>query len=142
MLNEKMENNTENVVGRHANFSKTITETDIVNFAGICGDFNPIHINEIEASKSIFGKRIAHGMIGASLLSTVLGMYMPGPGTILLEQSLRFLKPVFINDTLTAYAEIQSIDEQHNANVLTVVSNQKGEHVIEGIAKVKLPRNK
>ncbi|HEM6372295.1 TPA: MaoC family dehydratase [Streptococcus suis] len=127
-------------VGQTGSFSKTITETDVVLFAGISGDLNPAHINEVEASKGMFKKRIAHGMLGASLISTVLGMYLPGPGTIYLGQNLKFLKPVAIGDTLTALATIVEKDEKGWLKLETTVTNQDGVVVISGQAKVIPPK--
>lgn len=127
-------------VGQTGSFSKTITETDVVLFAGISGDLNPAHINEVEASKGMFKKRIAHGMLGASLISTVLGMYLPGPGTIYLGQNLKFLKPVAIGDTLTAMATIVEKDEKGWLKLETTVTNQEGVVVISGHAKVIPPK--
>ncbi len=127
-------------VGQKASFSKTISETDIVNFAGICGDFNPVHVNKIEAEKSRFGKQIAHGALINSFISTVLGLYLPGNGTIYLSQNSKFLNPVYIGDTITAEVCITEIYEKKRARLLTIVSNQKGEIVIEGNATVLLPR--
>ncbi|HEM6345083.1 TPA: MaoC family dehydratase [Streptococcus suis] len=127
-------------VGQTGSFSKTITETDVVLFAGISGDLNPAHINEVEASKGMFKKRIAHGMLGASLISTVLGMYLPGPGTIYLGQNLKFLKPVAIGDTLTALATIIEKDEKGWLKLETTVTNQEGVVVISGHAKVIPPK--
>ncbi|HEM6266591.1 TPA: MaoC family dehydratase [Streptococcus suis] len=127
-------------VGQTGSFSKTITETDVVLFAGISGDLNPAHINEVEASKGMFKKRIAHGMLGASLISTVLGMYLPGPGTIYLGQNLKFLKPVAIGDTLTALATIIEKDEKGWLKLETTVTNQEGVVVISGQAKVIPPK--
>ncbi|HEM6190830.1 TPA: MaoC family dehydratase [Streptococcus suis] len=127
-------------VGQTGSFSKTITETDVVLFAGISGDLNPAHINEVEASKGMFKKRIAHGMLGASLISTVLGMYLPGPGTIYLGQNLKFLKPVAIGDTLTAMATIVEKDEKGWLKLETTVTNQEGVVVISGQAKVIPPK--
>ena len=89
-------------IGQKASFSKTITEGDVYSFAGLVGDFNSVHVNLIEAEKSMFGKRIAHGMLVGSFISTVLGMYLPGPGTIYLEQNCKFKNPVFMGDTITA----------------------------------------
>lgn len=126
-------------VGDCASFSKTITETDVYGFAGICGDFNPVHINKVEAEKSIFGKQVVHGMLCSSLISTVLGMYMPGPGTIYLGQDLKFVAPVFIGDTITATAIIQEILPKGKAKILTEVRNQNNKSVITGEAFVKLP---
>ncbi|ABR36389.1 MaoC family dehydratase [Clostridium beijerinckii] len=121
-------------------FSKTISEYDIYNFAGISGDFNPIHVNKEKAKKSIFKDRIAHGILVSSFISTVLGMYMPGPGTIYLKQTLSFNKPVYIGDTITATVTIKEIiADKKIAKIETIVKNQKEITVIEGEAIVKLP---
>ena len=127
-------------VGQVGTFTKTITETDVVLFAGISGDLNPAHINEVEASKGMFKKRIAHGMLGASLISTILGMYLPGPGTIYLGQNLTFLKPVAIGDTLTATATITAVDEKGWLTLETIVTNQDDVKVIVGTANVIPPK--
>jgi Acyl dehydratase len=121
-------------------FSKTISEYDIYNFAGISGDFNPIHVNKEKAKKSIFKDRIAHGILVSSFISTVLGMYMPGPGTIYLKQTLSFNKPVYIGDTITATVTIKEIiADKKIAKIETIVKNQKEITVIDGEAIVKLP---
>lgn len=124
-------------IGDSASISKTLTEADVYNFAGICGDFNPIHINEQEAEKSRFGKRICHGMLVASFISTVLGMYLPGPGSIYLEQSVKFLAPVYIGDTITATAIVKGI-ENKIVKLETVVVNQNSETVIKGTAVIMI----
>ena len=129
-------------MGQKAVFSKTITETDVYNFAGICGDFNPVHVNKVEAENSIFGKQVAHGMLVASFLSSVLGMYLPGPGTIYLSQSLEWKRPVYIGDTICAQAEIIEIDKSNKARLETVIVNQNGERVVCGEAYVRLPERK
>ena len=126
-------------IGQSASFSKTITETDIVNFAGISGDFNPVHINDIAAASSRFGKRICHGALVNSFISTVLGMYMPGPGTIYMSQESKFIKPVYVNDTVTAICEIISISDKGKAEISTTVINQNNEIVVQGKALVLLP---
>lgn len=126
-------------VGDIGTFSKTIAEYDIYSFAGIIGDFNPVHVNKVEAEKTQFKKRIAHGMLGASLISTVLGMIMPGPGTIYLEQNCKFRKPVYVGDTLTAIVKITEIDRERKSKLLTWVKNQNDVIVIEGNAVVILP---
>lgn len=128
-------------IGQFATFSKTITETDVYGFAGICGDFNPVHVNKVEAEKSIFKRQIAHGILSGSLISTVLGMYMPGPGTIYLSQTLEFKAPVYIGDTIAAQAKIVDIDERGRATIETNVVNESGVVVISGIAVVKLPKS-
>ena len=81
-------------LGDSASFTKTVTETDIVLYAGITGDMNPAHLNAESAKDSMFGQRIAHGMLSAGFISAVLGMQLPGPGSIYLGQELRFVKPV------------------------------------------------
>lgn len=123
------------IVGDEASISKTISEADVYNFAGICGDFNSIHVNRERAKDSRFGDRICHGMLVASFISTVIGMYLPGEGTIYLEQNMRFVAPVFIGDTITAVVKVKDINV--NVAVLeTNVINQNGKIVIEGMAKV------
>ncbi|HLM68295.1 MAG TPA: MaoC family dehydratase [Longimicrobium sp.] len=127
-------------VGMQAAFSKTVTETDVVLFAGVTGDLNPMHVNEVEAGRSRFGGRIAHGMLTASFLCPVLGMHLPGPGTIHLEQHLRFLHPVCIGDTVTARAEVTELfPERRRARLRTWCENQDGLVVVEGEALVLVP---
>lgn len=129
-------------VGQRGSFAKTISEADIYGFAGICGDFNPVHVNECAAKESVFGKRVAHGLLGGSLISTVLGMCMPGPGTIYLSQSLEFKAPIYIGDTITAEVTITEIVDKGRAKLDTRVVNQEGDCVIKGEAVVKLPAGK
>jgi 3-hydroxybutyryl-CoA dehydratase len=126
-------------VGQKASFGKTITEADIVLFAAVTGDTNPMHLNEEYARSSIFGERIAHGMLAAGLITKVMGTQLPGPGTIYMSQSLRFRKPVRIGDTVTATVEITALNaEKHRANLRTVCA-VKGEAVLEGEALVAVP---
>ncbi|WP_270215028.1 MaoC family dehydratase [Clostridium butyricum] len=121
-------------------FSKTITEYDIYTFAGISGDFNPIHVNREKAKDSIFSGQIAHGILVSSFISTVIGMYLPGPGTIYLKQTLNFRKPVYIGDTITASVSIKEIEENKKiAKLYTIVTNQNNLMVLDGEAVVKLP---
>ncbi len=128
-------------IGDKACFSKTISETDVYLFAGITGDLNPAHINEVEASQGIFKGRIAHGILVTGLISTVLGMYLPGPGTIYMGQDLRFLAPVKIGDTIQAEAEvIEIIKEKNRVRLKTTCVNQEGRLVIDGSALVMPPR--
>lgn len=126
--------------GQSAEFSKTVTEADVVLFAGITGDLNPAHIDDVAASESRFGGRIAHGMLVASFISTVLGMRLPGPGTIYLSQSLRFTAPVRLGDTVTARVEVaELVPAKRRARLTTTVRNQRGETVVEGEATVMVP---
>lgn len=128
-------------IGDKANFEKTITETDVYLYAGITGDLNPAHINQPAAEKSMFKGRIAHGMLTAGLISTVLGMYLPGPGTIYLGQELKFLAPVRFGDTIKAEAEVLEKNEERNRIKLkTTCTNQEGVVVLEGIATVMPPK--
>lgn len=125
-------------------FQKTISESDVYLFAGITGDFNSIHINKVEAEKSIFKERLVHGILVTGLISTVIGTKLPGEGTIYMEQDVKFLKPVKIGDTVTANVEvIEFINEDKGIIKLdTFVVNQKGEKVISGYAIVKAPVGK
>lgn len=120
-------------VGDRASFAKTVSESDVYGFAGITGDFNPVHVNAVYAAESMFERRIAHGMLYASFISTVLGMQLPGPGVIYLSQSLRFLKPVFIGDTVTAEVEVaEMFAEKNRVRFLTRCFNQDAQLVAEG----------
>ena len=131
----------EMTVGESASFAKTVTETDIYLFAAISGDFNPAHINEVEASKSMFGKRIAHGLLSSGFISAALGTQLPGPGTISLGQNLKFVRPVGIGDTVTATVTVTELLPEKNRAVLeTVCVNQNGEEVITGTATVMPPK--
>ena len=124
-------------LGQAAEFSKTVTETDVVLFAGITGDFNPLHIDEVTAAGSRFEGRIAHGMLTASLISTVIGMHLPGPGCVYLGQTLRFTRPVRIGDTVTVRAEVlELVPEKRRARLATTCRNQRGETVVDGEATV------
>ena len=127
-------------VGQSARTAKTISESDVYLFAGITGDMNPMHINVQHAKDTRFQNRIAHGILSAGLISAVLGMQLPGPGCIYLGQQLKFLRPVYIGDTITAEATITAIDREKNRVVLsTVCTNQKDEAVITGEATMLLP---
>ncbi|MDF2950012.1 MAG: Acyl dehydratase [Sedimentibacter sp.] len=129
------------VVGQKSSFSKTITETDVYMFAGISGDINPAHINEEYAKNTFFKSRIAHGMITGALISAVLGVQLPGPGTIYVSQALNFLAPVYFGDTITATAEIKEILSEKNRVILeTYCLNQNGVKVTSGEAVIIPPR--
>ena len=128
-------------VGESASRSKTITETDVYLFAGITGDLNPAHVNEQTASLTPFGGRIAHGILSAGLISAVLGMQFPGPGTIYLGQELKFTKPVRFGDTVTATCTVSEIRAEKNIVKLdTTCTNQHGEVVLQGMATVMPPQ--
>ncbi|EHL15487.1 hypothetical protein HMPREF9629_01876 [Peptoanaerobacter stomatis] len=124
-------------VGMKKSVSKTITESDIYTYAGIIGDINPLHVNEEYAKNTRFKTRIAHGMLTASFFSTLVGMCIPGADAIYLGQTLKFLLPVKIGDTITATGEITKVvPEKKIAYMKTTVVNQRGELVIDGEATV------
>jgi len=128
------------VVGQRAEMAKTVTETDVVLFAGITGDFNPAHVNAVEAEKSRFGGRIAHGMLSAGFVSATIAMKLPGPGTIYLSQSLRFTAPVRIGDTVTAQVEVvELVAAKRRVRLATRCVNQDGATVLDGEALVMVP---
>jgi 3-hydroxybutyryl-CoA dehydratase len=129
-------------VGDTASLSKKITDADIRAFAELSGDFNPVHLDDEFARTTRFGRRIAHGMLGASLISTVLGTKLPGQGAIYLSQTLQFLAPVFPGDTVTAKVRVTKIKEGKPILTLeTVCENQRGETLIKGEAVVLLETN-
>jgi 3-hydroxybutyryl-CoA dehydratase len=127
------------VVGQTASFGKTITEADIVLFAAVTGDTNPMHLNAEYAKDSIFGERIAHGMLAAGLITKVLGTQLPGPGTIYMSQSLKFRAPVRIGQTVTATVEVLALHPEKHRATLRTVCTVAGEPVLEGEAFVSVP---
>ena len=127
-------------IGDSAFFEKTISESDVYSFAGIIGDFNPAHINKTYAENSRFGHRIAHGMLSGSLFSTVIGMKLPGEGTIYLGQSLEFKAPVYFGDTIKATVKVAEKLEKGRVKLECAATNQDGIIVISGEALVLPPR--
>lgn len=124
-------------IGMKDHVSKTVTETDIVLYAGITLDTNPAHLNEEHAKNTIFKKRIAHGMLSAGFVSAVLGTKLPGEGSIYMGQELRFTAPVYIGDTITAEAEIIELIAEKNRVILkTTCTNQDGKIVLDGKATI------
>ena len=122
-------------VGEKAAMTKEITTNDITSMAEITGDYNPIHIDEEFARKSRFQGRIAHGVLSAGLISAVLGMHLPGPGAIFLGQTLKYLNPVRVGDTLTAQVEVSNWRPDKKIITLeTTCLNQDGDTVLEGEA--------
>ena len=122
-------------VGDAETFSKTITEADILAFAGVSGDTYPLHLDAEYAKTTRFKQRIAHGMLSASLLSTVNAYLLGTPDGLYVEQSVRFRRPVFIGDTLTARTEITSLDAAtRRLHCATTVVNQNGKLVVDGAA--------
>jgi 3-hydroxybutyryl-CoA dehydratase len=126
-------------VGDVAELAKTVTESDIALFAGVTGDFNAVHIDAEAAKESVFGERVAHGMLSAGFISAVLGMRLPGSGSIYLSQTLRFTKPVRIGDTVTARVEVlEVLTAKRRVRLATSCRNQNGEVVVDGEAVVKV----
>ena len=124
-------------IGDTAAISRKITDKDVRNFADVSGDSNPVHLDEEFAGQTRFGRRIAHGMLGASLISAVLGTELPGIGSIYLSQTLQFLGPVYLDDTVTARVIVTKVREDKSIVMLeTVCENQNGETVIRGEAVV------
>ncbi len=126
-------------VGLTAKFSKTITEADIVLFAAVTGDTNPMHLDAEYAAGTIFKERIAHGMLAAGLITKVLGTQLPGPGTIYMSQNLKFRAPVKIGETVTATVEVVALHPEKHRATLRTVCTVKGESVMDGEAYVSVP---
>lgn len=126
-------------IGDFDEYRKTVTETDVVLFAGLTGDNNPMHIDEEFASQTRFGSRIIHGMLTASFLSSVIGMKMPGPGCIYMGQNIKFLKPVHIGETVTARATVVEIYPEKQRIKLLTECLVRGVVVLTGDALVWVP---
>ncbi|MFW9974430.1 MAG: MaoC family dehydratase [Candidatus Thorarchaeota archaeon] len=128
-------------IGDSAEVEHTITKEDIQTFGDLSGDYNPLHFNDEWAKQTMFGGRIAHGILTAALISNVIGMKLPGTGTIYLSQQMRFRKPVKINDTITARVEvIEKNDEKERISLRTICTNQDDATVLDGEAIVTLMR--
>jgi 3-hydroxybutyryl-CoA dehydratase len=127
-------------VGQSAELVREVGEADIVAFAEVTGDTNPVHLDADYAATTSFGERIAHGMLSAGYISAVLGTQLPGPGAIYLSQSLRFLRPVKIGAAVTARATITAIDEAKGQATLSTVCLANGKKVVDGEAVVMVPR--
>jgi 3-hydroxybutyryl-CoA dehydratase len=120
-------------VGDSATFSKTITDADILLFSAVSGDTYGLHLDEEYAKTTRFGRRVAHGMLTASLLSTVNALLLQRPGGLYVSQAVRFVRPVFIGDTLTARAEVvELLLAKRRIRCATTVTNQRGKIVIDG----------
>ncbi|MHA1847518.1 MAG: MaoC family dehydratase [Promethearchaeota archaeon] len=128
-------------IGDSASITKTVTQADVTLFAGITGDFNPLHVNEEYAKTTMFGKRLVHGAFSSGLISAVLGMKLPGPGALYASQFSKFVKPVFIGDTITARAKVveKFTKKEGKLKFLKIETNcynQNDELVTEGEALV------
>jgi 3-hydroxybutyryl-CoA dehydratase len=127
-------------VGQTAVYTRTVTEADIVLFCGISGDTNPVHLDHEFAKNTIFKGRIAHGMLTASFISTVLGTKLPGPGCIYVSQSLKFRAPVHIGQTVTARVTVRKVDPVRGRVTVETVCYVEDILVIEGEAELSVPR--
>jgi 3-hydroxybutyryl-CoA dehydratase len=127
-------------VGQSAELVRTVAEADIVAFAAVTGDANPVHLDADYAAATSFGERIAHGMLSAGYISAVLGTTLPGPGAIYLSQSLKFKRPVKIGDAVTARATVTEIDPAKARVTFATVCLVGGKPVVDGEAVVMVPR--
>ncbi|MFW9769554.1 MAG: MaoC family dehydratase [Candidatus Thorarchaeota archaeon] len=126
-------------MGQSAEIVHTVTEQDIKTFGDLSGDYNPLHFDEEWAKKTMFEGRIAHGILTAAFISAAIGMHLPGAGTIYMSQSMRFLGPVKIGDTITARVEVVGLnDEKQRVTLQTTCTNQVGKVVLDGEALVTL----
>jgi 3-hydroxybutyryl-CoA dehydratase len=125
-------------IGQSASYERTVSEEDIVRFAEVSGDDNPVHLDEEFASKTLFKGRIAHGMLGAGFISTVVGTKLPGYGSIYVSQSLRFRAPVRIGDTVVTTATVKSIDKERKRVTMETVCAIGDKIVIDGEAELML----
>ena len=127
-------------VGMSAMFGKTVTEADIMAYAGVSGDTNPIHLHDGFAKSTRFGQRIAHGMLSAGFISAVIGTRLPGPGSIYVSQTLNFMAPVLIGETITAVATITAIDDKRRRVTLKTQCLNGDKVVVDGEATILVPR--
>ncbi len=126
-------------IGDQATLTRTITDEMVVAYADLVGDHNPVHLDEAFAATTRFGRRIAHGMLVAGLISTLIASDLPGPGSVYLGQTLQFKAPVYLGDTITARIEVTKVREDKPIITLaTVCTNQDGNNVIEGEAVVRV----
>jgi 3-hydroxybutyryl-CoA dehydratase len=123
-------------VGMTDSYGKTVTEADVVMFAGISGDTNPVHLNQNFAEQTMFKGRIAHGMLAASFISTVLGTRLPGPGCIYLGQTLNFKAPVKIGDTVRARVTVTEVNREKKRVKVDTVCSVDGKTVLDGEARM------
>jgi len=124
------------VVGQTAEYSKQVSDSEVMSFAGITGDFNPVHVDAEAAGRTRFGGRIAHGMLSAGLVSAAIANRLPGPGSIYLAQTLRFTAPVRLDDTITVKLTVTELLSKKRVKLSTVCRNQNGETVLDGEATI------
>jgi len=128
-------------IGQHVTFTKTFTEDDLRRFIEITGDVNPLHVDDAFAAGTPFGRPVLHGMLTASIFSTMVGMLLPGTGAIYRSQTIQFLLPVHLDETVTAHFVVRSVDRaKHRLEIDSWIENEAGEHVIEGTCEAGLLR--
>ncbi len=127
--------------GQQVTFTKTFTEDDMRRFIEITGDVNPLHVDDEFARKTKFGRRVLQGMLTASIFSTMVGMLLPGTGAIYRSQTLKFLLPVYLGETVTAHFVVRAVDRaKHRLKIEAWIENEAGQHVIEGMCEAGLLR--
>ncbi|PHS33606.1 MAG: acyl dehydratase [Methylophaga sp.] len=126
-------------IGMYASYSQTITDADIKSFAALSGDNNPVHMDEEYASRSKFGKRIAHGLLSASFFSALFGTRLPGKGCVYVSQSLNFKRPVYLGDTIVATVVVTKVDKMKKRVFFDTYSKVKTKKVIDGKAEIYIP---
>lgn len=126
-------------IGMKATYSQTITDTDVKAFAGISGDRNPVHLDEIYAQNSRYKKRIAHGLISASYFSALFGTKLPGEGCVYASQTLNFKRPIYVGDTVTAQIEVINIYIDKKKILFRTTCMVKNRIVIDGEAEIFIP---
>lgn len=128
-------------IGQRASFRKTFTDDDVRRFVEITGDVNPLHVDDAFVTQTRFGRRVLHGMLTASIFSTMVGMLLPGTGAVYRSQTLAFLQPVFVGDTVTAHFVVRGIDRaRHRLDIEAWIENEAGARVIEGRCEAGLLR--
>ena len=127
--------------GQHVTFTKTFTDDDVRRFVEITGDVNPLHVDDAFAAGTRFGRRVLHGMLTASIFSTMVGMLLPGTGAVYRTQTLAFLRPVYVGDTVTAHFVVRAVDRvRHRLDIESWIENEAGERVVEGKCEAGLLR--
>lgn len=126
-------------VGMQATYSQTITDSDIKSFAGLSGDRNPVHIDEEYAKSSRFKKRIAHGLLSGSFFSALFGTRLPGEGCVYVAQNLKFIRPVYLGDTVTAMIKVTRVDIDKRRVYFKTSCKVRGRYVIDGDAEIFIP---
>jgi 3-hydroxybutyryl-CoA dehydratase len=128
-------------IGQHVTFTKTFTDDDIQRFVEITGDVNPLHVDDEFAAATPFGRRVLHGMLTASIFSTMVGMLLPGTGAIYRSQTLTFLLPVHVGETVTAHFVVRAVDRaKHRLDIDAWIENEAGQRVVEGTCEAGLLR--